>query len=64
VQPGIIPQTPFYQTDIFPLPPQQDNELVEWEKIRVLEALFGVNMIIYFCRHWRDIFSRKNITTN
>jgi signal transduction histidine kinase len=48
VQPGIIPQTPFYQTDIFPLPPQQDNELVEWEKIRVLEALFGVNMIILF----------------
>jgi len=48
VQPGIIPQGAPGQLDLFSLSPQQDNELIEWAKLRVLEALFGINVIILF----------------
>ena len=46
--PGTILQRPPSQADLFSLSSQQDNELVEWAKLRVLEALFGVNVIILF----------------
>jgi len=46
--PGIISQRPPGELDVFSLSPQQDNELVEWAKLRVLEALFGINAIILF----------------
>ena len=45
-QPGIIPQEAPGQPNIFPPYTQQDNELIEWAKLRVLEALFGINVII------------------
>jgi signal transduction histidine kinase len=49
VQPGIILQRPPIQDNPFLTSPlQQDNELVEWAKLRVLEALFGINVIILF----------------
>ena len=44
--PGIISQRPPGELDIFSLSSQQDNELVEWAKLRVLEALFGINVVI------------------
>lgn len=47
-QPGVIPQEQFNQSDLFLSSPQQDNELVEWARLRVLEALFGVNVVILF----------------
>ncbi|MGA2911015.1 MAG: HAMP domain-containing sensor histidine kinase [Candidatus Levyibacteriota bacterium] len=46
--PGTILQRPPSQADLFSLSSQQDNELVEWAKLRVLEALFGVNVVILF----------------
>lgn len=46
--PGTISQRPPSQADLFSLSAQQDNELVEWAKLRVLEALFGVNVVILF----------------
>ena len=64
-QPGIITQTPLAKTDLFPLSPQQDNELVEWEKLRVLEALFGVNVDNFISFGVvRIFFSRKNFKAN
>jgi two-component system, OmpR family, sensor histidine kinase CiaH len=32
--------------ELFPISPQRDIELVEWAKLRVLEALLGVNIIV------------------
>jgi two-component system sensor histidine kinase CiaH len=46
--PGRIIQRPFGEIDPFPLSSQADNELVEWARLRVLEALFGINVIILF----------------
>src|ERR1035437_8537799 len=48
MQPGIFLQRPPNQADLFSISPGQDNELVEWAKLRVLEALFGINVIILF----------------
>jgi len=48
MQPGIILQRPPSDTDLFSIPSQQDNELIEWAKLRALEALFGINVIILF----------------
>jgi len=48
VQPGIISQNPPSELDLFSLSPQQDNELIDWARLRALEALFGVNVIILF----------------
>jgi signal transduction histidine kinase len=48
MQPGTIFQRPPGEFDLFALSPQQDNELIEWAKLRVLEALFGINVIILF----------------
>jgi two-component system, OmpR family, sensor histidine kinase CiaH len=48
MQPGIILQRPPSDTDLFALPSRQDNELIEWAKLRALEALFGINVIILF----------------
>ncbi|HUD05130.1 MAG TPA: HAMP domain-containing sensor histidine kinase [Patescibacteria group bacterium] len=48
MRPGIILQRPPSETELFSISPQQDNELVEWAKLRVLEALFGINVIILF----------------
>jgi two-component system sensor histidine kinase CiaH len=48
VQHGMILQRPPSENDLFSISPQQDNELVEWAKLRVLEALFGINIIILF----------------
>lgn len=46
---GLVPQEPPSQIELFTAPPpQQDNELVEWAKLRVLEALFGINVVILF----------------
>jgi signal transduction histidine kinase len=45
---GIASQKPPSEIDLFSLSPQQDNELIEWAKLRVLEALFGINVIILF----------------
>jgi two-component system sensor histidine kinase CiaH len=47
-QPGIIPQRLQSDIELFSVSPQQDNDLVEWAKLRVLEALFGINVIILF----------------
>ncbi|HUD09353.1 MAG TPA: HAMP domain-containing sensor histidine kinase [Patescibacteria group bacterium] len=47
-QPGIIPQRLQSDIELFSNSPQQDTDLVEWAKLRVLEALFGVNVIILF----------------
>jgi len=47
-QPGIISQNPPSELDLFSLSPQQDNELIDWARLRALEALFGVNVIILF----------------
>lgn len=50
--PGIIIQRPSTGEDFFsaplPLSSGQDNELIEWAKLRVLEALLGINIIILF----------------
>ena len=48
MQPGIFLQRPPSQAELFSISPGQDNELVEWAKLRVLEALFGINVIILF----------------
>ena len=48
MQPGIILQRLPSDVDLFSAPSQQDNELVEWARLRVLEALFGINVIILF----------------
>lgn len=47
-QPGIFFQRPPGQDDLISNSLQQDNELVEWAKLRVLEALIAVNLIILF----------------
>ena len=47
-QPGIFFQRPPGQDDLIANSLQQDNELVEWAKLRVLEALIVVNLIILF----------------
>ncbi|MGA2967838.1 MAG: HAMP domain-containing sensor histidine kinase [Candidatus Levyibacteriota bacterium] len=45
--PGVTLQNQPSETDLFSLSsPQQDRELVDWAKLRVLEALFGINIII------------------
>jgi len=41
-------QKTFEELNPLPLSPQADNELVEWARLRVLEALFGINVIILF----------------
>jgi signal transduction histidine kinase len=48
--PGVIIQRPFGEIDPFSPPPSShvDNELIEWARIRVLEALFGINVVILF----------------
>jgi two-component system sensor histidine kinase CiaH len=48
--PGVIIQRPFGEIDPFSPPPssQADSELIEWARIRVLEALFGINVVILF----------------
>ncbi len=46
--PGRISQQPFGELNPLPLSPQADSELVEWAKLRVLEALFGINVVILF----------------
>jgi len=48
MQPGIILQRPPSDTDLFSIPSQTDNELADWAKLRALEALFGINVIILF----------------
>jgi two-component system, OmpR family, sensor histidine kinase CiaH len=48
MRPGIILQRPPSETELFSVSPQQDAELVEWAKLRVLEALFGINVVILF----------------
>jgi len=48
MQPGTILQRPPSDTDLFSIPPQQDSELVEWAKLRALEGLIGINVIILF----------------
>jgi len=48
MQPGVILQRPPSDSDLFSIPSQQDNELIEWAKLRALEALFGINVIILF----------------
>ena len=48
MQPGTFFQRPFNQDALFSISSQQDNELIEWAKLRVLEALFGINVIILF----------------
>jgi signal transduction histidine kinase len=46
--PGVIFQRQPSETDLFSISPSPDSELIELEKLRALEALFGVNMIILF----------------
>ncbi len=48
--PGRIIQRPFGEIDPFSVSPpsKADNELIEWARLRVLEALFGINVIILF----------------
>jgi signal transduction histidine kinase len=48
--PGGIIQRPFGEIDPFSLTPSShaDNDLIEWARLRVLEALFGINVIILF----------------
>lgn len=48
MQPGIFLQRPPSQDDLFSVSSGRDNELIEWAKLRVLEALFGINIIILF----------------
>lgn len=46
---GVIIQRPFGEIDPFSPPPSQvDSELIEWARLRVLEALFGINVVILF----------------
>ncbi len=47
-QPGIAPQRMQTDIELFSISPQQDADLAEWAKLRVLEALFGINIIILF----------------
>src|SRR5271157_5624787 len=44
--PGIAPQRTPGEIELFPLSSQQDTELFDWARLRVLEALFGINVII------------------
>lgn len=45
--PGVTFQAQPGETELFSLSsPQQDRELVDWAKLRVLEALFSINIII------------------
>jgi signal transduction histidine kinase len=46
MQPGTFFQRPPSPDDLISASSKQDNELVEWAKLRVLEALFGINVII------------------
>jgi signal transduction histidine kinase len=46
MQPGTFFQRPPSPDDLISLSAKQDNELIEWAKLRVLEALFGINVII------------------
>src|ERR1035437_9849439 len=46
MQPGTFFQRPPSSDDLTSLSSKQDNELIEWAKLRVLEALFGINVII------------------
>jgi two-component system sensor histidine kinase CiaH len=46
MQPGTFFQRPPSPDDLVSASSKQDNELVEWAKLRVLEALFGINVII------------------
>jgi signal transduction histidine kinase len=46
MQPGTFFQRPPSPDALISLSPKQDNELIEWAKLRVLEALFGINVII------------------
>lgn len=46
MQPGTFFQRPPSSDDLISLSSKQDNELIEWAKLRVLEALFGINVII------------------
>jgi signal transduction histidine kinase len=48
VQPGIAPQRMQTDIELFSASPQQDTDLAEWAKLRVLEALFGINVLILF----------------
>src|ERR1035437_7648109 len=48
MQPGIFLQRPPSQDNLFSASSGRDNELIEWAKLRVLEALFGINIIILF----------------
>ena len=44
---GVTLQNQPGETELFSLSsPQQDRELVDWARLRVLEALFGINVII------------------
>jgi signal transduction histidine kinase len=45
---GVFIQRAPIQDALFSISPQQDNELIEWAKLRVLEALFSINVIILF----------------
>lgn len=47
-QPGIIPPRLQNDVELFSVSPQQDADLAEWARLRVLEALFGINVIILF----------------
>jgi signal transduction histidine kinase len=46
MQPGTFFQRPPSPDDLISAASKQDSELVEWAKLRVLEALFGINVII------------------
>ena len=46
MQPGVFFQRPPSPDDLISLSSKQDNELIDWARIRVLEALFGINVII------------------
>jgi len=48
MQPGIILQRLPSDTDLFSVSSQADNELAQWAKLRALEALLGINIIILF----------------
>ena len=45
---GGATQRPFGEFDPFPPSSQADVELIDWARLRVLEALFGINVIILF----------------
>lgn len=45
-QPGIIPPRMQNDIELFSVSPQQDVDLADWARLRVLEALLGINTII------------------